>query len=387
MLKQTRQMPPQEAPQVEGPLNRLRVCFQAVDDAGCGGYRCILPVEQMRRLGAKAKWTFKITYQDYNNYDVFVWQRPYEPNLAQEIREVSRAGKLTIIEADDNLHKVPFTSPVFEQYKSGKHGHFNKSLEAADGLILTTPQLAEHYYKFNRNIVVAPNCIDLTLGLRDWSGINDEIQKKPGEVVMAFRGGSSHQADLMTLNTVIKPLMVKYPHLRLSMYTNTMLSEAMIKIWGIEEYRERVTIIEPRHFMDYPEALGGADFYFVPLVKDIFNDGKSELGMCEVGALGIPCVASAAAPYLRFAENEKFGLTAGSSKEFFEKCCLMIENESLRLSLGEAAKQKVYTRYNLGTGVKNWIDAFSALWDQKNKGDVGPPTINNTSNSKKGKRK
>jgi hypothetical protein len=192
-------LPPQEDENiVSGPLNGLRVIFQAADEAGCGGYRCILPVGQMRKLGAKAKWTRRITSLDFGQYDVFVYQRPFDPSVVDELQELSRAGKLTLVESDDNLHKVDPNSPVFEAYKNPVT--YTKCCKIADGMIVSTPELAEHYYKYNQNIVVAYNNIDLSLGYRDWSGTKTEIERKPGEVIIGWRGGSCYddQTEILT---------------------------------------------------------------------------------------------------------------------------------------------------------------------------------------------
>lgn len=379
-------MPPQEAPQLEGPLNNLRICFQAADDAGCGGYRCILPGEQMRALGAKVKWTYRVGYGDYANYDIFVFQRPYDPVLAEEIKEVSRMGKVVVVECDDDLHNVPNTSPVYEYYKPSKQKPFNECLRNADGVVVSTPELAKHYYKYNQNVFVAPNSIDFNLGVRDWSGTKDETGRKPGEFVLAFRGGSSHLEDLKIMKPVMKVLMDKYSHLRVSLYSAVELSEWAISYWGIDEYRDRVTIIKPRHFSDYPEALGGPDAYFVPLTDHHFNDGKSELALCEVGALGIPCVASNAAPYRRFAEDGKYALLAKNPNDFITHISSLIDNPQYAKELGQRAKQRVLQNYDLSKEVHNWFKGLEAISQRKREGLVGPPEILKPTNKKKSKK-
>ncbi len=362
-----------EAPQIAGPLNRLRVCFQAADEAGCGGYRCILPVGQLRKLGAKAKWTHRVQRQDYVDYDVFVYQRPYDPTLVREMQEVSRLGKLTVIESDDNLHRVHQNSPVYKYYKPGKTQEpFNNAMKVADGMVVSTPELAQYYYRFNRNIFVAPNSIDLTLGVRDWSGTNDETGRQEGEVILFWRGGITHMEDLKSLGNTVPYIMDKYPQVRLALYSAIPLCEWAINHWNVP--RDRVTIIPPRNFCQYPRGLGGGDILLVPLIQSEFNDAKSELALAEVGALKIPSVCASSAAYLRFADGNKYARVAGVAGSWIDHLSDLIENEKTRKDLGNAAYQRVLDNYNLDLCVWNWVKGFDAIQEAKNAGVTGPGT-------------
>lgn len=189
-------LPPAEAPLVTGPYNHLRVFFQPADDAGCGCYRCIFPANALRKKGALVKWGYKVSPNDLLLYNIFIFQRPITENIATDIKQLKACGKTVIVELDDNLHNVPPSSPVYDMYKPNKLKWLTECIKTADGLIVSTPELAEYYYSYNKNISVCYNSIDLDEGYRDWSGKYTDITRKdPDDFVLGFRGGLCMSKD------------------------------------------------------------------------------------------------------------------------------------------------------------------------------------------------
>lgn len=193
-------LPPAEAPLVKGPYNHLRIFFQPADDAGCGCYRAIFPANALRRKGALVKWGYKVNPNDLLLYNIFVFQRPITENIAIDMKQLKACGKTVIVELDDNLHNVPSSSPVFDMYKPNKLKWLTECIKIADGLIVSTPELAEYYYPCNKNITVCYNSIDFDENYRDWSGkYSDITRKNPDDFVLGYRGGLSMSKDTEVL--------------------------------------------------------------------------------------------------------------------------------------------------------------------------------------------
>ena len=207
-----------------------------------------------------------------------------------------------------------------------------------------------------------------SLGARDWSGTNDETGKKEGEVVVGWRGGSTHQDDVKMVDWA--GILKNNPSVRLALYSNPLLIEWMITYWNLD--RDRVTIIPPRNFQKYPTGLSGIDIMLVPLVQSEFNDGKSELALIEAGALGIPTVCSQSAAYIRFADGNRDSWKYAAVEGWGAPLTKMINDAEYRTNLGALAKQRVLENYTYERNVYQWVSAFNNIWEQKLAGNLGP---------------
>lgn len=193
------------------------------------------------------------------------------PALIEQYKQVSNAK--IIVEYDDYLPNVPL--------KNGNKHHFpqhiikrlRRVVEAADWVVLSTFPLAEAYAGFHHDIRVAQN----RLAVSQWGHLQSErrVGKKPR---VGWAGGGSHAGDLDILRPIIKALEDKVDWVFMGM-----------KPEGVKcEFHASVP------FDYYPEKLAALnlDLALVPLELNHFNECKSNLRLLEIGACGVPIIAT-----------------------------------------------------------------------------------------------
>lgn len=136
-----------------------------------------------------------------------------------------------------------------------------------------------------------------------------------------------------------------------------------------------MTVIPPRNFQQYPAGLGGIDIMLVPLVRNEFNDGKSELALVESGALGIPSVCSDSTSYMRFAGGNKDSWKYAAIEGWGNTLTKLINDVDYRKELGSLAKQRVLENYTYEKNLYNWASSIDAIWKNKVAGIKGPGVI------------
>lgn len=100
------------------------------------------------------------------------------------------------------------------------------------------------------------------------------------------------------------------------------------------------------------------DIGLAPLVTRPFNLGKSNLKWIEYSALQIPGVYSNMGEYKKTIVHNETGLVSNSDLEWEYNIQKLIDNESLRKSIGKQAKQKVLKDFNIVSRIKDWEDVY-----------------------------
>jgi len=343
---------------IDNRYESLNVIGLVADETACGNYRIIAPFWYLRKYGAKARWTTLVTVDEIMSADLVIVQRQYDPIIVDGLlKEAREAGKAIIYEIDDNLHAVLPSSPVYQVFKQGGPAlaGVHRAIAQSHGLTVSTPELAGDYSKLNQNVEVIYNSIDFEM--RDWETIPKDKDKD--NIVVGWTGGVTHLEDVELLKNVIPAILEKYKNVKFALYTSLDLARLIIERLQLPE--DRITIIPPRSFHDYPTALGYFDISLVPTVNCRFNAAKSNLKVLELGALGIPSVASKVPPYVTTIRNGVNGFTAETEPEWINYISLLIENEELRKKLGMNIRYIVYKHFNLGTNCHLWPEAWKAI--------------------------
>src|SRR5688572_17438798 len=102
------------------------------------------------------------------------------------------------------------------------------------------------------------------------------------------------------------------------------------------------------------------DIAICPLSSHPFNMSKSNLKVLEMGAFGIPCIASNFGPY-QFVRHMTDGLLVdnGTPGIWHDSLNLLINNKELRCKLGTAMRARVQEEFSWDTDSPNrraWQD-------------------------------
>lgn len=344
----------------------IRVITPKIGLDGCSWYRTRLPLDKAKELG----------YIDLRELDT-------DKQEAEEIMELIRAAdlfyirfsmaraaafikdikknypdKVVVFDTDDDLLNVNYLSdsyatfgtkeifkddgtPIwtegeqFDPYQNRKRLiDYEYCLSHADVVTVTTLHLAETVKPYNSNVAVIPNAID-------FNRFPQVKIDKGKELRLIWHGGASHYQDLWSVKEDLDRLMKDYPNLHFYLYGQPF--PAITKDMPPERVHTAYWINADGH--GYRLATVGADVAICPLVDSEFNQNKSSIKYYENSALRIPTVAKNILPYNADVIEGKTGLLY--TDNLYAQVKKLLDNEELRVKLGQAAYEWVEKHRNL----------------------------------------
>lgn len=335
----------------------LKVTALVADNSACGFYRCINPLWYLKKYGAETKHLNTCTLYDITDSDIIIAQRQYSLEVYNNVLKPLLDMKKTVIyECDDHLSSVSVDSPVYGVYHGGtpQLNTVNKIIRECTGITVSTYELASEYSSVNSNIYTLPNSIDFEM--RNWEY---EDPNRDDAITILYSGGVTHAPDLEILNDVMPFIFNKYPHVKLALYTSTQFIPKLMKDWKIPE--DRLIIVNPKSFEDYPMGLAGFDIGLVPVVNSRFNSSKSNLKILEKGCKRIPCVASAAPPYVTTIVDGMNGFIAKTTGDWIKHLSTLIEDEQLRKKMGNKMYDIVHSDFDMDKNIHLWPAAWKSI--------------------------
>lgn len=345
-------------------MNIFILSNQLNEFSGCNYYRSVVPGKYLHKLGkhsvlitnkipsARSTKTFaddqgiiqtqQITGLDeaeLEKYDVFVFQRYYMDYPAPIVGLVQWAkskGRKVVYELDDLLTEIPRHNPCFPDVMlPSTQTLIQFLLKNADVITCASTALKDKYQG-----KLLPNCLDFEV----WDEALAIIPVKHEKVRIGFVGGASHQEDLKMIAPVMKKLVER--------------GDVEVHIFGINPDWDVPCVVEEfTKVSRYPFRMRklAFDIGIAPLVKDNFNQFKSNIKWLEYSALEIPTVASNERPYVSIKDTTT-GYLCNTLEDWERNLTLLIENPKLRHRIGKQAHTWVRSRYDI---VENWH-----LWEE-----------------------
>ena len=267
-----------------------------------------------------------------------------EPNKYERIVALARAaGKSIIYETDDLLIDLPKEHPEWRHYSGFKYRYVTALLEA-DSVLVTNDKLKEAVQHYNENVVVMPNYLDDSM----WSFVDAQKTGKPRTVgeplTIGYMGTVTHSRDLQSIEPALVSLLTQYD------------GGVRLKLWGVEP----VGRLKENKFVEHVSNCPGeynlfvpffgkqsADIFIAPLTSSRFNNCKSFLKYLEYSTLGVPGVYSRGSQYDQVISDGVNGFLAGNLLEWHKHLTALIENESLRKTVGTNALNDVRAKWLL----------------------------------------
>lgn len=270
--------------------------------------------------------------------DIIVVGMVHTPAALSAIYAIKDAypDKPVLMEIDDNILSTPEYNPAAPFY--GPDSELRQiaidQMKVSDGVICSTPYLAEIYAEFNPDTFIVQNAIDFGL----WGKAQ---AKRKGGIRIGWAGGASHVDDLESILPAVKNILKDYKDVRFVLVHG--IPESFKGIPGVECFYKWSRIDK------YPQTLAGLDFDIgiAPLIDNAFNRGKSNLRWLEYSALGIPTVASKVGHFAETVNHGVDGYLADSCSEFESYLRDLIESRTLRKTIGARAKDRVVRDFNV----------------------------------------
>ena len=331
--------------------------FLSRGNKGSAWYRCALPA-----LALGADWTCyagtppavqlvhgridqPISLADVPGYDVVVLQQPRGAEWLKTIREWQARGVVVLADMDD------WTKGIRKRKDHDFAGAFDRKtiadyelcLRAVDGIICSTPWLAERYSALNPNTYVCRNGIDLkryalTLPQRDYVGIG-------------WSGATGHKIAMQPWLAEVAQIMRERDAVHFVSVGQRFADELA------QEFGTQLSMSIPFTALDtYPASMALYDIALAPAGDNTFYRGKSDLRWLEASAIGLPIIADPVVyPDI---EHGVTGFYASTPAEMGEILRELVADEPLRKRVGAAAKQYVTEHRSAQVAAQQWADVL-----------------------------
>lgn len=253
-----------------GPYSHLRRQYQDIE---------IVDADVAQIAGTVIDWT------NLAQADVFVMQRPSQNHEATLMRLANSAKIPIIADYDDDYVNIPPTNPRHSLYMNEtRQAVIRECLERADRITVSTPAIADAYGKIvsKDKIIVVPNGYDNYL-------FSDQPYLGARQKIIAWRGGDTHEADLLTVKDQIIRLIKRYNDYRWAFlgYTPRWLTE------DLEIPKEQLMLYTFQDIHQYFETLTSLrpEIAVVPLEDNLFNQAKSNISALEFTLAGAITIA------------------------------------------------------------------------------------------------
>lgn len=247
-----------------------------------------------------------------------------------------------VYELDDDPFEVEPHNPYYSYYMNpvafDSIGH---CIEVAHLVTVSTPALADRMLKYSPNVVVLQNRIDESL-------LSMQRPKRK-RVVVGWAGSLSHQEDIK-----------ECAHgLRKTLDHNDVEAHFIGSDF-------RSLIGRPVRFTDWCSTT--TDYYklidfdigLAPLRPTRFAETKSHIKALEYAALGIPVIASDAAPYRDFVIDGVTGFLVRHEHEWGQRLRELVNDEAMRQEMGAKARE-LASEWTIQKGWVEWESAYKSI--------------------------
>jgi len=189
---------------------QIKVLTIPSDTQGVGHFRNIWPAQILHK---KYSDEIKVDINpqiNFNNidymaeYDIIHFHRQLGPykDFAKLAEELKKRGVIIIMDIDD-YWDIPVTHPLYDQIVKEKLAEkVESNLRYSDYVTTTTDAFKNVIEKFNKNVFVVPNALNMEHKM--WK--NPEVAKTTDKCRIAWIGGSSHYHDLKPVDYSFKKL-------------------------------------------------------------------------------------------------------------------------------------------------------------------------------------
>jgi len=394
----------------EADEGKTKFLWIVADQSACGYYRSFLPHSHM--MNDSDIYTERAEFVNYNTvcwFDAFILHRSPPPNIISLAQNIAASkDKVIVYEHDDDLFNVPQWNHNSSRITREHLMRATMAMEMADIIVGSTQQLCDicadpskamlgpnliSKIVFNRMMpcsrevnleykgtkafpVETKESITMKFNkpLKDGSSITlDELPVVIDPVRILWAGSNTHDEDLRELVPGIINLINEYGiviHFIFFGYCPQEFIETVIdpgntkpKFVVKPEYACNVSYVEPCHFSKYVEMLYSidADIAFCALTDDPFNLSKSNLKILEMGAIGLPVIATNIGEYKKFEDRHEQSIAMyqfGDIEFFLKLMRARIDSTGLRQWCGKQIYNAVHQHWSWDSDNEN-----RRLWD------------------------
>jgi len=233
-----------------------------------------------------------------------------------------------------------------------------RTLEKADGVIVSTDFLAARAWRVNPNVGVLHNVVSMGM-VEQAERILAKGSRTDAPVTIAYLAGTpTHARDFAEAADAILATLDAYPEARFLGVGHVHLDEQFT------HYGPRAELVPMQRWRDLPDVLARTDINLAPLESNsAFTEAKSSVKYLEAALLAIPTIASPRGDFRRVMVDRVTGMFAEGERNWRAALQLLVESRDLRSELGRAARHGVHRDHTtavLSVAVSETLGAAAA---------------------------
>jgi glycosyltransferase involved in cell wall biosynthesis len=332
--------------------------------SGCAYYRMELPLGELGHADDDFEVTFAdagdrhgppvVTSSMLADYDVIVAQRWNTHKGLGVWRRARGPFSRLVYELDDDVFSVtPENWNAYHLYgKPDIRDAIEHSAACSDLVTVSTGPLAAVMREFSDNVLVLPNCIP------GWAcSLPREPRDRPR---VGWGGGASHGVDIGIIAQPVRRFLRRFPGWDLQLNgTDFRLTFADAGVPGdrMSHVRWVQVNLHPQEFYQSIDF----DIGLCPLWPTTFSASKSAVKAIEMGARGIPVIATDCPAYREVITHEVDGFLVKQDHEWLKYMSILAGDDELRAKMGEAAREMA-RRHLIEDHWTRWRDAYQGLF-------------------------
>ena len=321
-------------------------------------YRTKHIAEFLEKNNIPSQWTVQdniFLRLSLRRFRVFVFHRVLVTGAVKKIiKELKKQKKVIIFETDDLVFDEKYFKDmavfqkmnVFEkkQYEKGVGAEILED-EYSRYVTTTTTFLKQKLQERGKEVFLIPNMLS-DEDVFATQKLNKKINRAEKVDIGYFSGTKSHDKDFSVVEKSLLRVLADYPQTRLVIAGPLVLGVAFSK------FSERIIRLPFASRKKHFQNIASVDINIAPLeVGNSFCEAKSELKFFEAGIVGIPTVASSTQTFRESINQGVDGFFASDQEEWYNYLSQLIEDVSLRQSVGHSARETAKNRYTTSADV------------------------------------
>jgi glycosyltransferase involved in cell wall biosynthesis len=311
-----------------------------IHDFGCGYYRIQSPYRELASRDYNVCIVDELEDFIGKWSDIVVMQLFNAENILEHAKKFKEAGKKIIYELDDYHHNIPKANYASKLIGKKEQDVMEQFIRLADVVTVTTDKLKQLYTKFNKNIEVIPNALDI-------NSLPKEILKNETDIIrIGWTASGNHHGDIPEAKDALEQILDEFSNVKL-----VIIGADYRKFFG-SKYQDRIEFITstyhyPDPVVNYYNKVNNArlDIGIAPLERHVFNLCKSNIKPIEYSWFEIPSVLSSSDEYIKFVEESGTGYLCSKHIDWVKNLRKLILDQQLRKSIGSKSKEYCLNNY------------------------------------------
>lgn len=394
----------------------MKVLTFISDLTGCFKYRVDIPFNNLRRVDPEFSWTpyTELPNNPFGNEfseicalmedcDLVVTQRCTDFNVVKIIkRACDLLNKPFVYETDDDYINLPANNPALKDLGTKEaQDNYKRLLELPDLITVSTEELRNVIYPYNKNVKVFPNNVDRVYHKRsyfkeevdpenpklikapfkqfigngstngfDKHGLHfipsyaDHPKGKKRVVRIGYTGTPTHREDFSTIYYYLEKVVEKLSN---NIWLLFIGDPYFYNLMTNAKKFKRMFFINPSQYDQYMFNIRNIDIGLAPLHPNVFNMSKSPIKAIEYASWGTPSILPNYVTYNREFTHGENCLLYNNGKDF-ESCLIeLVNNHDLREHLGANAREHVENNRLEHLHSKERYDTYMELINSKPK--------------------